>query len=149
MKSQYPLHQGTQYWLFQANPKYYRIIDALKEKQSGWIWMVNQHKKRIRIGDKIVIWVCGRNAGAYALAEVESEVLMLSDFEDTFYIGSDKNGLRHRVRIKLTDVFTENPIPKIDILNSSILPVLEKGFRGTNLSINVSDFQTIKELIHS
>ncbi|MBK6699281.1 MAG: EVE domain-containing protein [Saprospiraceae bacterium] len=64
------------YWVFQANPtKVYRIIDALKVGllQS---WMVNQYKKEIQTGDKVILWVSGETAGIYALATVSSPYIL-------------------------------------------------------------------------
>lgn len=135
------------YWLFQANPKIYRIVDALKEKEDNWNWMVKQHKKRIAVGDKIIIWVCGEKAGVYALAEVTSEVKLISDKEDPYYIKKGIDGLSERVNIKLTRTFPENPIYKKEILNNNILPIFKRGFRNTNLSISNSDYETVKGLI--
>jgi len=44
------------YWVFQCNPKVYDLAAALKASVvTGW--QVNQHKKDIHSGDKVIVWV--------------------------------------------------------------------------------------------
>lgn len=52
-------------WIFQGNPKYYDIIDAV-ETINKLTWAVNQYQKQIRHGDKAYIWVSGTDGGIIA-----------------------------------------------------------------------------------
>jgi predicted RNA-binding protein with PUA-like domain len=56
-------------WLFQANPKYSRILEAI-EKLDGIYWLVTRYDKEINPGDQVLIWIAGKQAGIYAIAEV-------------------------------------------------------------------------------
>ena len=63
----------TQYWLFQANPKIFRLREALRAEVLE-TFAVKAHWRSIQKGDKVIIWQTGKEAGVYALAEVTSEV---------------------------------------------------------------------------
>ncbi|MFM7369652.1 MAG: EVE domain-containing protein, partial [Sphaerospermopsis kisseleviana] len=53
------------YWLFQGNPKYYKVIEAIKDFEQ-MPWLVTRYAKDIAIGDGVIIWVSGTQAGIYA-----------------------------------------------------------------------------------
>lgn len=56
------------YWIFQANPKIYRLEEALMDDSAKWNWQVNQHKSEIHRGDRAALWLSGTDAGIYAVA---------------------------------------------------------------------------------
>ena len=56
-------------WIFQANPKYYDIRQALANGENIR-WGVPQFFRQIRKGDRVFIWVAGENAGIEAVGEV-------------------------------------------------------------------------------
>ena len=56
-------------WLFQANPKYSQILEAI-QKLDGIYWLVTRYNKEIAPSDRVLIWIAGKQAGIYALAEV-------------------------------------------------------------------------------
>nr|MBP7206026.1 EVE domain-containing protein [Candidatus Cloacimonadota bacterium] len=76
----------TNYWVFQANPKMYDLIGALREGSVSR-WKVNAHRDKIHIGDKVILWATGTDAGCYALAEVTGELDMIAkdEKEKVFY----------------------------------------------------------------
>jgi hypothetical protein len=41
------------HWLFQGNPKYYRIVDAIKDFEQ-MPWLVSRYAKDMAIGDWVV-----------------------------------------------------------------------------------------------
>lgn len=57
------------YWLFQGNPKYHRLLDAIRE-QDEMPWLVTRYKNQMQVGDGVLIWVAGESAGIYAIAEI-------------------------------------------------------------------------------
>lgn len=69
-KSQRP--RRRKYWLFQANPRKYRIFDWWEENptEESITWSIRQHQNEIRKGDRGVIWLSGDRSGIYALVEV-------------------------------------------------------------------------------
>lgn len=56
-------------WLFQANPKYSQILAAI-QKREGIYWLVTRYTEEITPGDRVIIWIAGKQAGIYATAEV-------------------------------------------------------------------------------
>lgn len=64
------------YWLFQGNPKYYRIIDAIRDfvQMPG---LVTRYGKDMAVGDGVLIWKAGQDAGIYAIAEIIEPPKML------------------------------------------------------------------------
>jgi hypothetical protein len=57
-------------WLFQANPKYSQILEAIQDLDRIY-WLVTRYNKEITPGDRVLIWIAGKQAGIYAIAEVE------------------------------------------------------------------------------
>ena len=55
------------YWLFQGNPKYYRIMDGIRDFEQ-MLWSVTRYAKDMVSGDGVLIWVSGEQAGIYAIA---------------------------------------------------------------------------------
>lgn len=55
------------YWLFQGNPKYYRIIDGIRDFEQ-MPWLTTRYAKDMAPGDGVLIWKAGDKAGIYAIA---------------------------------------------------------------------------------
>lgn len=137
------------YWVFQANPtKVYRIIDALK---AGLLrsWMVNQYKSSVKIGDKVILWVSGENAGVYALATVSSEVhsAIVDETEFKYFIDQTKKEENDRVNLHMDHNLIESPILKEEVLAHPILRELKQGTTGTNFPATQLQYDTILNII--
>ena len=138
------------YWVFQANPsKVYRIIDALKDGllQS---WMVNQYKKEIKTGDKVILWVSGEAAGIYALATVTSPVhsAKVEEEEHKYFIDQSKTEEGTRVNLRLDYNLVDKPIFKEQVLATPQLSDLKQGTQGTNFLATQIQYDTILNIIH-
>lgn len=57
------------YWLFQGNPKYFRVLEAIRDFEQMY-WTITRYAKEIAVGDGVLLWVAGEHAGVYAIAEV-------------------------------------------------------------------------------
>ncbi len=57
------------YWLFQGNPKYYRIINGIRDFEQ-MPWLATRYAKDMAPGDGVMIWKSGDKAGIYAIAEI-------------------------------------------------------------------------------
>lgn len=147
----YQMLEKTGYWVFQANPQYYKIEDALRANVVH-SWRVNQNKKNIYIGDKVILWVTGEKAGVYALATVKSEVVKLSDTPDEIKFYPDINEYDPNEEVDSVELtidynLVENPILKTTILDHQILKNLTRGLQGTNLKASRAQYEAILELI--
>jgi DNA replication protein DnaC len=139
------------YWVFQANPtKVYRILDAL---QDGLLrsWMVNQQKREIKIGDKVILWVSGDDAGIYALATVTSPVhsAIVADEELEYFIDQDKVEENDRVNLRMDYNLVNSPILKAQALAHPILKDIKQGTQGTNFQATIQQYQAILSLIQT
>lgn len=140
------------YWLFQANPKKYRISDALHEcnDNHNWTWDVKQHKTKISEGDKVIIWVSGEDAGVLALATITSTIQELEDRPgDKYAIDKSFTNKMDRVRLRIDKnlVQLNSIISKGEILSNPHTITLKQGIRGTNFESNKTEYDAIHEMI--
>lgn len=136
---------GLKYWVFQGNPKIYDFTGAI-ENDAVHDWSVSAHKDKIEIGDKIILWITGANAGCYALAEVTSEIKdRAENEEDDFWKEEDK--IQQLVEINITHNLSKNPVLKEEIDQIAALKDLKVGSQGTNFSATKEEYEAILELI--
>lgn len=130
------------YWIFQGNPKIFNIIDALKENNLI-TWSVKNHKENIRPGDKIILWIVGKNSGCYALCTVKTEVKKMKDYEveEKYYIEKNINVEDNKVEIKIDYNLAKNPILLNDIKNKLELSNFKGGNQGTNFISTKDEYE--------
>jgi predicted RNA-binding protein with PUA-like domain len=139
------------YWLFQCNPEYFRIIDALAEEPSI-TWPVRQHRARIGVGDRVVVWVSRSpsiRAGAYATGLVTE--IKSGEADSRFWVYRRRTGPAHpwaRVQI-------DKPVPTAPLLRESVIrdAVLKnmaviRSARGTNFALTADEWQRMSMLLN-
>jgi 5-methylcytosine-specific restriction protein B len=132
------------YWIFQGNPKVFDFETALKENLLD-DWTVSAHKDKIKVGDKVILWITGNKSGCYALAEVTSEPHVKSQSpDDHLWKGVDKNELK--AGIKITHNLVKKPIFKEEISSIEELSDLKVGNQGTNFLSNQEEFEIILQM---
>ena len=135
------------YWVFQANPSYFDFENAIKDNAIT-SWTVTAHKDDIKEGDKVVIWLTGKEAGCYALAEVKSDVYERTDEQDDkYWLKENKNKEGEVVDIEITHNFIDNPLLKDDVDSEEELAKLKVGTQGTNFSATENEYNTILKII--
>ncbi|PWK18559.1 EVE domain-containing protein [Xanthomarina spongicola] len=136
------------YWIFQCSPNIYNITDALKAAHVK-SWKVAAHKDKIKHGDKVILWVTGREAGCYALAEVTSEVGVFEEEnnEKQYYISGNDSGETERVKIKITKYLAEDPVFWYSIKDNPKFSNFNAGNQGTNFNATEKEYNAILELI--
>lgn len=68
-------------WLFQANPKYSKILEAIQELDKIY-WLITRYNREITPGDRVLIWIAGKQAGIYAIAEVSATPQFMAEPPD-------------------------------------------------------------------
>jgi hypothetical protein len=123
------------YWIFQGNPQYYDVLGALRNGALK-TWEVNQHKKDIHPGDRVIIWVTGQAAGCYALATVMSEVhTVTEDANEAVYRKQPvKNSTMEGVTLRIDTNLWNTPVSKEDIAGQPAFRDFPAGRQGTNLA---------------
>ncbi|MCT7953531.1 EVE domain-containing protein [Ancylothrix sp. C2] len=46
------------HWLFQGNPKYYRLRDVIRDSEQ-MPWLVTRYSKGMAVGDAVLSWQAG------------------------------------------------------------------------------------------
>jgi 5-methylcytosine-specific restriction protein B len=141
------------YWVFQGNPNIYNITSALRGAHLE-SWKVAAHKDKIKLGDQVIIWQTGDQAGCYALAEVISEVDVFEEeaFELQHYVSpTDKENvsLKERVKLKITSNLAGNPILWSAIKNKPEFVNFKAGNQGTNFSATSLEYNTLLNMAES
>lgn len=79
------IRSERRYWALAANPKYYRILDAIRETSTDR-WTTKG--KAIREGDRVAIWKYrgrDRERGVVALGEVLTDPEVLADADNPYW----------------------------------------------------------------
>lgn len=131
--------KNVNYWIFQGNIKVFDFETALKENILT-DWIVSAHKEKIKVGDKVIIWITGNKSGCYALAEVTGEPHNKSASpDDHLWKGEAKSELK--VDIKIIHNLIDNPILHEEIKGIKELDELKVGSQGTNFSATEEEFE--------
>ncbi len=134
-------------WLFQANPNRYHIQESLRAEREEF-WNLNQHADDVSPGDRVLIWVCGEDAGIYAIGTVMSapEVRPDSAAGMGYWVQhTDGRRPKARVCVRYDHVFLDHPLLKSFIAIDPVLAHLAvvRSPRGTNYAVSDEEWQTI------
>jgi len=91
--------RGIKYWAVIADPKTYRIEDAVRELDQD-VWGVARSAK-VRRGDRLAIWKSlggSDKRGIVAFAEVTSDPVESSDASNPFWV-HPSDEIKHRVKV--------------------------------------------------
>ena len=136
--------KNVNYWIFQGNPKVFDFETALRNEILT-DWTVSSHKDKIKIGDKVILWITGSNSGCYAFAEITSEPSKkTSSPDDHLWKSSDKS--EYKAGLKIIQNLIENPILKKEINSHEELNNLKIGSQGTNFSATQIEYQTLIQM---
>jgi len=140
-------------WVFQANPTRYDVFNALSDPEvQRHHWQVNQNINKIKKGDIALIWMSGKEAGIYAVAEITSNPSIMGEppSEEKYWLSSEDRGVE-RLRVELINktVLINSPVYRYELKaieelkNLSLLRVAQ----GTNFPVSPDEWYVIKELI--
>lgn len=134
------------YWLFQTNPKVFKLKDALRAEALE-TFPVKAHKDKIKAGDLVIFWQSGKRSGCFALGQVSETVKEreASTSEKIFY--KESVGKVSRVSIKIDYNLWNKPITKEILPNNQAFQEFYAGIPGTNFKATKAQYETIKELI--
>ena len=125
-------------WVFQANPNEYLVDEALKAFNEH-TWLVNKHRNEIHVGDKVLIWKCGRNAALVGIGTVLTEPAEIEARPEEKRFEKEPikfAGKKFRVRVRAEAVRV--PIPRKRMLDDPILRswFVVRGCQGTNFRVS-------------
>jgi hypothetical protein len=128
-------------WLFQANPRYSQILEAI-QNLDGIYWLVTRYDKEITPSDLVLIWIAGKQAGIYAIAEVAEAPQFMDEPPD---IDIWTMPIRARARFYAPVTFQQKlldtPLLKSVLLYDRILCEMEVIRCPRNTNFRVSEAQ--------
>jgi hypothetical protein len=135
------------YWIFQGNPNQYDISGAL-EDIDVITWRVMAHKKAIRPGDRVILWVSGSQGGCFALATVISEVYFGEGDprELAYYRDKTPESEMDRVKIRIDINLSKKPVTREEVLQHPEFSQFKIGNQGTNFSATQQQFKKMETL---
>jgi hypothetical protein len=136
------------YWLFQGNPKYYRIIDGIRDFEQ-MPWLVTRYGKEISPGDGVLIWKAGEKAGIYAIAEIIESAKIITNLPDiTYWIDTSRIGVKPSAKIRFTSKLLEKPLLRENLKLDPILKTLMviRQPNCTNYKVTQEQWQRVYEL---
>lgn len=148
-----PDAQEAQVWIFQANPKFYRILEAL-QTLDRMQFLTNRYKDRIRVGDIVLLWMSGNYAGIYAQARViEGVAERPSDGDDASFWADRRSGstTKPRVVLAIEKHFLANPVLKTTIVSTEGLAnlMILRQPNGTNFRVDADEWERLRPLLPS
>lgn len=134
------------YWLFQSNPNRFQLKEILRA-DALVSFPIHAHRKKINVGDKVILWQTGKQAACYGLATVSSPVgaFELTEAEKTFYNANWKTS--YRVKLNIDYNLSNKPLTKELIPNSKIFKRFYAGLSGTNYVASKAQYESLKNLV--
>ncbi|MBD2141810.1 EVE domain-containing protein [Anabaena sp. FACHB-1250] len=137
------------YWLFQGNPKYYRVLEAIKELEAI-PWLVTRYANDIAPGDGVIIWLSGSQGGIYATAEVIEPAQFLTEIPDKkYWVDSTRALGKQQAIIRFTNKFVESPLLKNQLQEDSVLKnlLVLRAPNSTNFKVSSEEWEQVQKLI--
>ncbi len=119
------------------------------EENNLTTWSVAAHKKRIKKGDKFILWITGSNSGCYALGTITTDVYRGYDSEDQeqYYMEDGENIEIDRCDLAVDISLVDDPIFHAEIKSNPKLQNLKVGYQGTNFSATEDEFEEILRIV--
>ncbi|WP_310586727.1 AAA family ATPase [Telluribacter sp. SYSU D00476] len=144
----YKENKKIAYWIFQGNPDIYNIKDALRDEHLK-TWRITAYAHKIKLNDKVILWVTGNQGGCYALAEVASDVYegAEEEIEKSYYSDINSSVFGKRVAITVTKNLIESPIVRDQVKNNPAFDKFMGGKQGTNFKATQEQYELFEQLI--
>ncbi len=137
------------YWLFQGNPKYYRILDALRDHEQ-MPWLVTRYAQEIKTGDGVLVWLAGADAGIYAIAEIIAPPQILEAIPDLDYWNNSTSirADKPRAMLKFVRKLLGQPLRRHELKQDQLLKQLLviKAPNSTNFRVTTEQWQQVHRL---
>lgn len=136
------------YWLFQGNPKYYRILDAINDLDE-MPWLVTRYSKNMKVGDGVLVWMAGADAGIYAIAQITATPQILTDIPDRqYWIDPKRIESKPQAMIRFVHKLVEQPLRRNQLKDDPILKSLLviRAPNSTNFKVTAEEWQRIHQL---
>lgn len=140
-------------WIFQANPKVFRIKEALQHI-ARLRWTIRKYPDKIKQGDRVFFWMSGAEAGCLGRGVIRTDPQEMEELpeERQFHTDPDKiaGASTLRVEIEITHRI-EPPISREILLGHSVLKNMTvlKAPQGSHFLLTEHEAIVLEELSHS
>lgn len=137
------------HWLFQGNPKYYRIQEAIAAFET-MPWLVTRYAKEMQVGDGVLVWIAGAEAGIYAIAEIIELPQVLETIPDAEYwtipVSAKKD--KPRAQLRFLRKLLGQPLRKHELKQDPILKdlLVIKAPNSTNFKVTPEQWERVYQL---
>jgi len=108
--------KAMRHWILQANPRRYRLVDALRDNYEISSWSIAHLRKEIAPGDEFALWLSGEERGVYALGVVTEPAEYRPDDDDPYWTDpADASTPRLHVGIRLWQSLIDRPVLGVDL----------------------------------
>ena len=135
----------SNYWIFQGDPEKFNFKLAIADGSLD-NFTVSAHKDKIKINDKVILWLSGKKAGCYALAEITSEPQRVTVSRDDKHWKKD-NSNNLKAGIKITHNLFKTPILWDEIKNLDEFANFNARNQGSNFSATKQEFEKFLDMI--
>jgi len=136
------------HWIFQGNPKLYRVLDAIWDFER-LPWSANQHRDEIFPGDGVLVWMSGQDAGIYAIAEVLEAPTQWEELPDNgYWLDTAQMKEKPYCLIRLTTKMLYKPLLRATLKEDPILSELSilRMAQGTNFPVTPEQWRRVFEI---
>lgn len=136
------------YWLFQNNPKYYRVVDAIRECEE-MPWLVTRYREKITVGDGVLVWISGKQAGIYAIAQVIESATVPTEMPDQdYWIDTSRAQGKPHVKIKFLRKLLGQPLRRRELRYEPVLKdlLVIRAPHSTNFKVTPEQWQRVYDL---
>ncbi len=114
------------------------------------LWLVTRYGKEIAVGDEVIIWMAGKDAGIYAIAEIIEPAQLRSEVSDRdYWLDKTRIGIKPQAKIRFTKKFLEKPLLrstlKADTVWRNLLVI--RAPNSTNYKLNSAEWQAVMQLL--
>lgn len=130
-------------WLFQANPAKHDVDlrEDLEGVQPGTrdTWTVTRYKDDIGVGDRVLLWQAGEDAGIYAVGRVRRPPML----RDEPFLERDEEYAAEFEYVRMLDA----PVPREALKGDPVLGEMQimKAPAGTNFQVKKEEWEALVE----
>ena len=137
------------YWVFQGNPDHYDFENAIKDEENTIkTWRVVAHRDKIKVGDKVILWISGEKAGCYALCEITREPFAYSKKDNNYWSKTEDKSIP-KTCFEITHNLAHNPITREQVKSYKALKDLNVSIQGTNFQATKEEYDQLLSMINN
>ncbi|WP_017711163.1 EVE domain-containing protein [Prochlorothrix hollandica] len=136
------------FWLFQGNPKYYKVTEAIRDFEQV-PWTVTRYAKEMQLGEGVLVWQSGAKAGIYAIAAIVGLPELIPNPPDIGYWIDQRSWVQKPCsRIRFNQKLLDRPLLRSELQQDPVLKDLMviRQPNSTNFKVTAEQWQRVFEL---